>query len=217
MARMVEKLLRCIPKKYSQIMLAIEMLLDFNALSIEEVTERIKVVQDHEEAPHTELSTTGGKLLYIAEQWRAFEKKKEIGEEEKGSSFPLPTSVGSALLHLNKSCAHAFLGTGTGDDKIDYWYLDTSATHHMIGRREFFSNLDTGVKGSVKFGNASTIEIKGVSSIVFTTKTGEPQLLTSVYYIPMLRNSIISSGQLDENGSCVEIKHMILRNWDHHR
>jgi hypothetical protein len=61
------------------------------------------------------------------------------------------------------------------------------------------------------------MEIKGVSSVIFTAKTGEHRLLTSVYYIPVLRNSIISLGQLDENGSRVEIKHRVLCIWDHHR
>jgi hypothetical protein len=42
-------------------------------------------------------------------------------------------------------------------------------------------------------------------------------LLTGVYYIPALRNSIISLGQLDENGSCVEIKDKVMRIWDRHR
>jgi hypothetical protein len=37
--------------------------------------------------------------------------------------------------------AHTYLGKGANDDKIDGWYLDTDATHHMTGRREFFSNL----------------------------------------------------------------------------
>jgi hypothetical protein len=43
-------------------------------------------------------------------------------------------------------------------------------------------------------------------------------LLTGVYYIPALRNSIISLGQLDESGSHVEIKERVMRIWDrHHR
>ena len=84
----------------------------------------------------------------------------------------------------------------------------------MIGQCEFFSDLDSGVKGSIKFGDASAVEIKGVGSIVFTAKTGEHRLLTGVYYIPMLRNSIISLGQLDENGSHMEIEHGILHIWD---
>lgn len=40
------------------------------------------------------------------------------------------------------------------------------------GQREFFSDLDSGVKGSIKFGDASTIEINGVGSIIFKAKTG---------------------------------------------
>ena len=87
---------------------------------------------------------------------------------------------------------------GVDDDKIDGWYLNTGAMHHMTGRREFFSDLDTGMKGSIKFGDISTVEIKGVSSIIFKAKTGEHRLLTGVYYIPALRNSIINIGQLDE-------------------
>jgi hypothetical protein len=55
------------------------------------------------------------------------------------------------------------------------------------------------------------VEIKGVGSVVFTAKTGEHQLLTGVYYIPALRNSIISLGQLDESSSRVEIEHGVLR------
>ena len=40
-------------------------------------------MQDHE-GPHTEPSIAGGKLLYMMEQWRAFNKKKK--EEGSGSS-----------------------------------------------------------------------------------------------------------------------------------
>jgi hypothetical protein len=61
------------------------------------------------------------------------------------------------------------------------------------------------------------VEIKGVSSVIFTTESGEHRLLTGVYYIPTLRNSIISLGQLDESGSHVEIKDGVMMIWDHHR
>ena len=71
----------------------------------------------------------------------------------------------------------------------------------MTGRREFFSDLDYGVKGYVKFSDAYTVKIKGVGSIIFKAKTGEHRLLIGVDYILALRNSIISVGQLDENGS----------------
>jgi hypothetical protein len=126
-------------------------------------------------------------------------------------------SAAAALLHLDEPRAHTLLGDSSSNDKTDGWCLDTGATHHMTGRREFFTELDSDVRGSVKFGDASDVEIKGVGSVIFAAEYGEHRLLTGVYYIPALRNSIISLGQLDENGSCVEIKDGVMRIWDHHR
>jgi hypothetical protein len=127
-------------------------------------------------------------------------------------------SAAAALLHLDEPRAHALLGDGSSSDKTDGWCLDIDATHHMTGRREFFTKLDYDVRNSVKFGDASGVVIKGVGSVIFTAESGEHRLLTGVYYILALRNSIISLGQLDESGSCVKIKDGVMRNWDrHHR
>jgi hypothetical protein len=60
------------------------------------------------------------------------------------------------------------------------------------------------------------VEIKGVGSAIFIAESGEHIFLTGVYYIPALRNSIISLGQLDESGSRVEIKDGVMRIWGHH-
>jgi len=56
-----------------------------------------------------------------------------------------PAPAAAALLHLDEPRAHGFHGNGSGGDKIDGWYLDTGATHHMTGRQEFFSELDSDV------------------------------------------------------------------------
>ena len=97
----------------------------------------------------------------------------------------------TALLHLDEPRARVLLGNSSDDDRVDGWYLDSGATHHMTGRREF-SDLDVDVGGSVRFGDSSTVEIKGVGSVILTAKSGEHRMLTGVYYIPALRNSIIS-------------------------
>ena len=52
------------------------MLLNLEQLSTEDVIGRLKAVQDREQASDSEPSMVGGKLLYTAEQWWAFEKKK---------------------------------------------------------------------------------------------------------------------------------------------
>jgi hypothetical protein len=127
-------------------------------------------------------------------------------------------SAAAALLHLDEPRAHVLLGDGSSSDKTDGWCLDTGATHHMTNQREFFTELDSDVRGSVKFGDAFGVEIKCVGSVIFAAESGEHRLLTGVYYIPSLRNSIISLGQLDESGSRVEIKNGVMRIWDrHHR
>jgi hypothetical protein len=69
--RVVEKFLRTVPAKYAQIVVAIEQFLDFEALTLEEVTGRLKAVDDREEQALTESVAINGKLLYTTEQWKA--------------------------------------------------------------------------------------------------------------------------------------------------
>jgi hypothetical protein len=132
----------------------------------------------------------------------------------RGNHQLSPAAPAASTLHLDELKAHAFLGDGSNKDMIEGWCLDTGATHHMTDRQEFFTELDSSVRGSVKFGDAFGVEIKGVGLVVFIVTSGEHMLLTGVYYIPALRNSIISLGQLDENGSYVEVEHGVMRIWD---
>lgn len=119
------------------------------------------------------------------------------------------TLVVAALCHLDESRAHVFLGNGFDGKKINGWYLNTSATHPMTGRWDF-SELDSSVRSSVKFGDAFAVEIKGVGSVFSTAKPTSMGCSLVSTYIPALRNSSVSLGQLDENGLCVEIKHGVL-------
>jgi hypothetical protein len=75
----------------------------------------------------------------------------------------------------------------------------------MTGERGMFSSLDDTVRGKVKFGDGSVVEICGRGTVVFQCLTGEQRALGDVYYIPSLRNNIISLGQLDENGCKITI------------
>jgi hypothetical protein len=133
-------------------------------------------------------------------------------EEEKPALLLAHTN------HLDEPRAQALLSDGSNNDKTDGWCLDTDATHHMAGQREFFTELDSDVRGSIKFGDAFGVEIKGISSVIFAAESGDHRLLTGVYYISVLRNSVTNLGQVDENGSRVEIKNGVMRIWDrHHR
>lgn len=81
------------------------------------------------------------------------------------------------------------------------WYLDNGVSNHMTGQRSKFKELDEGVTGQVRFGDGSTMHIKGKGSVSFTYKNEEERILKEVYYIPMLFNNIIILGQLSEDGN----------------
>ncbi len=100
---------------------------------------------------------------------------------------------------------------------LEGWYLDTGASSHMTGRTNSFSQLDRTVQGTVRFGDGSVVPIEGRGIVTFLGKTGEKIKIADVLYIPRLKNSIISLGQLDERGCSVQIEKGVLRVWDRRR
>jgi hypothetical protein len=126
-----------------------------------------------------------------------------------------PTPEQQQLVHLDETKARAFLGMSCSDnDHLEGWYLDTGAVNHMTGRGNMFSELDRAVQGTVKFGGGFIINICGKGTIIFSGRQGEHKVLTGVYWIPCLKNSIISVGQMDEGGTCVLIEGRVLWVWD---
>jgi hypothetical protein len=95
------------------------------------------------------------------------------------------------------------------------WVLDTGATNHMTGSRTSMADLDESVRGAVRFGDGSTVEICGVGAVMMAGKNQEHRVLTEVYYIPSLRCNIVSLGQLEEAGCRVEIDKGVLEVFEH--
>lgn len=134
-------------------------------------------------------------------------KEEDSSAPAKQSTFALPQ------IRLDKPCAQAYLDVND-DHHDDSWFLDTGATNHMTGRRDVFAELDCNIVGTVRFGDGSVVDIEGQGTVVFSGNDNEHRALTGVYYIPRLKNNILSVGQLDENGATVEIKDGMLRVWD---
>lgn len=87
----------------------------------------------------------------------------------------------------------------------DEWVLDTGASNHMAGTRSALSYLDDTVRGSVRFGDGSTVKICGLGSVVVQGRQDQHKVLTNVYYIPKLKSNIISLGQLEEVGCDIRL------------
>jgi hypothetical protein len=79
------------------------------------------------------------------------------------------------------------------------WFLDTGATNHMTGAADAFADLDRSVTGKVRFVDGSVVDIRGRGTVVFAVDGGDHRAFTEVFYIPALKSSIVSLGQLDES------------------
>ncbi|WVZ62734.1 hypothetical protein U9M48_012444 [Paspalum notatum var. saurae] len=97
------------------------------------------------------------------------------------------------------------------------WYLDTGASNHMTGQRSALAHLDDTVRGTVRFGDGSVVEIQGLGSLVTEGRTHEHKVLTDFYYIPKLKSNIISLGQLEEGGCKVVLENGVLTVLDRER
>ncbi|XP_074326581.1 uncharacterized protein LOC141664523 [Apium graveolens] len=97
--------------------------------------------------------------------------------------------------------AEAHLTQAQGDDEPALLLVE----HKVKERNQLskFKTLDDGVTGLVRFGDGSTVSIKGKGTVGFQCKNGEQLTFHDVYFILDLCNNIISLGQLSENGNKV--------------
>ncbi|OMO99220.1 hypothetical protein CCACVL1_03887 [Corchorus capsularis] len=86
------------------------------------------------------------------------------------------------------------------------WYLDTGCSNHMSGDKKAFAELDETFTDTVKFGDDSTVEVKGKGNVRIQTNSGQVQSILNVLYVPDLKTNLLSIGQLQEKGYEIVIK-----------
>ncbi|CAH9053889.1 unnamed protein product [Cuscuta epithymum] len=87
--KVVKKLLRIVPSKYTQVAIAIEQLLDLKTMSMEELVGRLKTVEDRSDADDGVDNNDhggGGQLLLTEEEWRS---RYRGGTSKKKSTFDI--------------------------------------------------------------------------------------------------------------------------------
>ena len=63
-----------------------------------------------------------------------------------------------------------------------------------------FVDLDESVSDNVSFGDNSKILVKGKCKILIYLKDGRHEFISNVYYVPNMKNNILSLGQLLKKG-----------------
>lgn len=87
----------------------------------------------------------------------------------------------------------------------DVWFLDSGCSNHMTGSKEWFIDLEEGLCKTVKLGNNTTMTVVGKGSIRVKIN-GFTQVISDVYFVPELKNNLLSLGQLQEKGLSILIQ-----------
>jgi hypothetical protein len=88
-----------------------------------------------------------------------FYAQHDIEAKEKGEGMAVegPRKALKAI-HLDEPCIQVHLGR-VGDEQEQRWYLDSSASDHMMGSKEAFPELDDDMTGTVKFGDGLKVHL----------------------------------------------------------
>ena len=89
-------------------------------------------------------------MFYALHDIEAEEREEATTVEEPGKALK--------TINLDEPRAQVHLGR-VGTDQEQRWYLDSSASNHMMGSKASFSELNGDVTGTVKFGDSSRVAI----------------------------------------------------------
>jgi transposase InsO family protein len=91
-------------------------------------------------------------------------------------------------------------------NREEVWFLDSGCSNHMSGNKLWFTELNEGFRHSVKLGNNSRMAVMGKGCVKLNV-AGAIQKIDGVYYIPELKNNLLSIRQLQEKGLAILIQH----------
>ncbi|KAM1349487.1 hypothetical protein ACFX10_003613 [Malus domestica] len=88
----------------------------------------------------------------------------------------------------------------------ELWFLDSGCSNHMRGKKEIFSKFNDNFRESVKLGNNSRLDVQEKRNMHMEVN-GIMQVITNMFYMPDLKNNLLSIGQLKEKGLTIIMQH----------
>ena len=86
------------------------------------------------------------------------------------------------------------------DGLTQTWIVDSGASFHVTPCLECFTTFDAGSYGKVYLGNNSACNIDGIGTIHLSLDNGQELVLKDVRYVPGIKKSLLSVGQMDLHG-----------------
>ena len=100
------------------------------------------------------------------------EEQEDAAHHVSGDTDKGPALLVASVCNIERAARSAARGLFLNQERVflaNYdegaWVLDTGATNHMTGCRASLADLDETVRGAVRFGDGSTVEICGVGAV----------------------------------------------------
>ena len=224
----VGKILRSMTKKFNYVVCSIEESKDTSILSIDELQSSL-LVHEQRMGSHDE-EELALKITYgdrFGGQVRGRGSYRGRGRGRGRQSFDKTTTECykcHKLGHFQWECSSkeanyvetqeemllmAFVNMEKGD-REDTWFLDSGCSNHMCGKKEYFIDFDENFTDTVKLGNNTSMVVIGKVNIRLQVD-GMVQKITGVFYIPELKNNLLSIGQLQEKGLAILFQNNICK------
>ncbi|XP_074363226.1 uncharacterized protein LOC141703678 [Apium graveolens] len=221
--KIVEKILRTLTDKWNYVVCSIEEAKDIDQLSVDALQSSLLV--------HEQKFKAGGEeeqaLKVTHEDHYGGRGQRRIGlrggrgqgrGRQPWSKATIESYKCHKLGHFQYECQANYAGVEeseemvlmayiekAGDDKDVVWYIDSGCSNHMCGNLSLFCDVTKGNSKVVRLGNSASMEVAGKGSVCLTIK-GINYVVRNVYYVPGLKNNLLSVGQLQERGLAVLMK-----------
>ncbi|CAL9016699.1 unnamed protein product [Prunus brigantina] len=217
----IEKILRSMTAKYDYVVCSIEESNDLDALTIDELQSSLLVHEQRMKAHVVEehaLKVTFEESSGERGRGRGgFRGRGRGGGRRNFDKSTIECYNCHQLGHFQYECpkkeTEAKANYAEGNEEIllmayvgekeavkeELWFLDSGCSNHMCGKREFFSDFDGDFREKVKLGDNSSMDVMGKGKVRMLVN-GFVQIITGVFYVLGLQNSLISIGQLAEKG-----------------
>nr|GEX54536.1 hypothetical protein [Tanacetum cinerariifolium] len=124
-------------------------------------------------------------------------KKQSISKEANYAGFDEDEEVMlMAEIDVEET---AFMADASDGSKGMLWFLDSGCSNHMCGNKDRFVDLDSSFSTSVKLGKNTRMMVIGKGRVKLFLN-GSIFIINDVYYVPDLKNNLLSIGQLQQKG-----------------
>jgi hypothetical protein len=218
--KVVENILRSLTEKFNYVVCSIEESKDIDALTVDElqsslIVHKQKFVRHKSEEQALKVTYEGGRG-HSRISYRGRERGRGRGRTDFNKAtiqcyrchrlghfqYECPTvnkeSLYAELDEEEKMLLMAYVEKHQAR-REDAWFLDSGCSNHMCGYKAMFSDFNLEFRHSVKLGNNTRMNVMGKGSVKILLNRIN-HVIAEVYYVPDLRNNLLSIGQLQERG-----------------